>query len=99
MLTHLHMPLTVAELSRQAGTSIRALFDGFLAFRGTTPGAFIREARLLRARDELWNGDLGVGDVAACCGFRHAGNFAAIYRQRFGETPSDTRRFGRRRSA
>lgn len=29
-------------------------------------------------------------DVAARCGFGHAGRFAAAYRERFGESPSRT---------
>ena len=90
--THLDQALTAQILARHTGVSVRALFDGFVAFRGMTPGAFIREARLTRARERLEGEDGGIGEIARGCGFRHPGHFASRYRERFGEAPARTRR-------
>jgi AraC-like DNA-binding protein len=53
--------------------------------------------RLDRAREQLQaHGQQGnVTEVAHRWGFTHAGLFAARYRRRFGELPSETQRSGR----
>jgi transcriptional regulator GlxA family with amidase domain len=45
-----------------------------------------------RAREMLVaaDPDASVTDVALACGFAHFGRFAGAYRERFGETPSET---------
>ena len=56
---------------------------------------FLREQRLLQARQKLERAAStgeSVTDIALGCGFNHLGKFAQIYRARFGETPSETRR-------
>jgi transcriptional regulator GlxA family with amidase domain len=56
---------------------------------------FLRELRLDRVREELKatarGADAGVREVAQKYGFLHLGHFAAQYRARFGERPSETR--------
>ena len=94
---HVHVPLTTGMVAAHVDVSIRALFDGFKAFRGVSPAQYIRDIRLGRARDDLAQGEASVADTAAKWGFAHAANFAARYRQRYGEAPGDTRRFGRGR--
>ena len=93
---HLHLPLTSEMVAAHVEVSVRALFDGFKAYRGVSPAAYLREARLERARDDLAEGESSVAAVAARWGFGHAANFAARYRERYGEAPGETRRFGRR---
>ena len=87
--------LTAGQLAQHAGVSVRALFDGFRTFRQTTPAAYLREARLAQVRTELLRGsddDDSIATIAGRWGFTHAGHFAATYRRRFHETPSETRR-------
>lgn len=88
--SHLHLAPATAEIAAHAGVSTRALFDGFRRFRQTTPAAYVREARLAAARDDLRRGRGSVRDVAARWGFAHAGHFAAQYRRRYGEVPTHT---------
>ncbi len=87
-------PLTVTCLAYAAGVSVRTLQEGFRRHVGMTPMEYLKEVRLRRARDELLNGSsqMTVTDVAYRWGFNHLGRFARLYRKRFGELPSDTRR-------
>ncbi len=86
--------ITVESVARAAGCSVRALQLGFRRFRNTTPMAALRRARLERAREEIMrsDGSLSVIDVAARHGFGNAGRFSDVYRQAFGEYPSETLR-------
>jgi AraC-like DNA-binding protein len=96
---HAGAPLNIKEMTSIAGVSERTLYNGFRTWRGTSPKSYLKAVRLDRVRTEL----LGlhaksqkVSDIARACGFRHLGNFARDYRQRFGERPSDTLRFSLR---
>ncbi len=82
----------LAELAAIAGVSGRTLQRQFLAFVGKTPRAVLREIGFEAARRELLQGAPGVKvmDVALRCGFPHCGRFSIAYRQRYGETPSQT---------
>lgn len=93
MASQAHEPLTVAQIAAQAGVSIRSLYAGFQRYRGKSPMAHLRAVRLERARAELLRPaprDGRVTQVALRWGFGHLGQFAADYRARFGELPSET---------
>jgi transcriptional regulator GlxA family with amidase domain len=76
--------------------SERSLYAAFQRQLGVAPMAYVRRRRLERAHDELLrsspNGRCTVIGVALRNGFTHAGRFAAAYRRRFGESPSETLR-------
>ncbi len=88
--------LTLAEVAAAAGVSVRTLQAAFRSELRTTPVAYIRSRRLDRARaelaDERTEGTVTVTDVATRWGITHLGRFAAEYRARFGESPSQTLR-------
>jgi AraC-like DNA-binding protein len=86
--------MTIERIARAAGCSVRALQLGFRRFRNTTPMSALRQARLERARNEIVrsDGSLSVIDVATRHGFGNAGRFSDIYRQAYGESPSETLR-------
>lgn len=83
---------TVSEVAAAVGVSVRALSGGFRRYRGTTPSRYLRDVRLNRIRDELVAAGPGatVSEVAARWGYVNLGVFAASYRRRFGENPSQT---------
>jgi AraC-like DNA-binding protein len=86
---------TVADLARIAGVSPRSLQDSFQRYLGTSPMAYLREVRLSRAHRELREAGPGqntVTEIAYRCGFVHLGRFAALYRRRYGVSPSQTLR-------
>lgn len=90
--THAARAPTVEQLAAEVGVSARNLHDLFIRFRGVAPGDFIREERLRGIRDALLRARPGstVSGIAAGWGYQNFGNFAALYRKRFGELPSQT---------
>jgi AraC-like DNA-binding protein len=88
-------PWTVAELAAEVSLSVRSLQEGFRRTLDTTPTAYLRQLRLEKVREELTTADPGtvsVTEVATRWGFIHLGRFAAAYRQKFAELPSETAR-------
>jgi AraC-like DNA-binding protein len=85
--------ITLAELAFAAGVSSRALQLAFRRFRNTTPMAHLRALRLDLARGELagaGNDGGSVTSVANSLGFGSLSRFAADYKVRFHESPSET---------
>jgi AraC-like DNA-binding protein len=86
-------PWTAGELAAAVSVSTRSLHDGFRRSIGTSPMAYLREQRLHAVHDELASAEPGsvtITEVAARWGFVHLGRFAATYRKKFAELPSDT---------
>lgn len=90
---------SVDEVAAAAGISARSLHGLFTKFRGISPSEFIRDQRLRGIRKALCGAATGstVGEIAAAWGYGNFGNFAATYKKRFGELPSET--LGRRAQA
>jgi len=86
-------PLTVADIARAARTSPRTLHRAFLAQIGISPMGYVRRERLHALRRLLLQAERGettVSDVARVCGLRHLGRLSTVYRNAFGESPSET---------
>ena len=92
MRAHLHDPISVEDIARAAGCSQRAMLGAFQADRGQNIISVLRDLRLDAARNALTDGQEGLSivGIALRYGFSNAGRFAASYRSRFGETPSET---------
>lgn len=93
LLDHLTEDVTVAQVAGAVAASTRTLHDGFSRANGVGPLTWLRAERLERVRAELLSarrGHVRVTDVAMHWGFRHLGRFCVAYRQRFGETPTQT---------
>ncbi|MCD1645902.1 helix-turn-helix domain-containing protein [Marinobacter adhaerens] len=81
------------ELANFAGVSERNLYYLMNRETGITPYRFYQRARLTRVRERLVDCQCEVPHIswyAADEGFSHLGRFAAIYREHFGELPSET---------
>ncbi|MEU4833617.1 AraC family transcriptional regulator [Streptosporangium sp. NPDC023615] len=92
-----HLPLTTDDVARAVAVSGRSLQEGFRRHLGLSPMAYLRDVRLDRVHRELAAGDPAgctVTGVAARWGFLHQGRFAALYRARHGQAPSQTLRGG-----
>ncbi|MEZ5798693.1 MAG: AraC family transcriptional regulator [Paracoccaceae bacterium] len=93
---NLDQPITLDQVADAAGISPRGLQLAFRQYRGTTPLAHWRDARLDRAHADLMRGEPGltVTQVALRWGFTHFGRFSELYRARFGLCPRDSLRAG-----
>lgn len=93
---HLAERLTMKSISDNVHMSVRSIQQGFRKELGVTPIAYVRERRLERVHDELADAlpsdGVTVTGTATRWGFHHLGSFAADYRKRWGETPSETLR-------
>ncbi|MGC0365150.1 AraC-like DNA-binding protein [Rhodococcus sp. 27YEA15] len=89
---------TLADLTTAAGASARTLQNQFLRHVNRTPIQYIRDVRLRGTRDDLLHPDsstVTVTDVATSWGFYNLGRFSSLYRELYGESPSETLRRSR----
>ena len=87
--THLSEPLTVETLAGQVNLSSSAFSRRFRELTGRSPRQFVKETRLERARELLFERRLGVGDVSVAVGYASQSHFTTEFRARFGTTPRD----------
>ncbi|HRI63697.1 MAG TPA: helix-turn-helix transcriptional regulator [Polyangium sp.] len=92
IVAHAGKPITLEELVAVAGAPARSLQRAFKRFRGTTPVGFLRQVRFDLAHQRLRDAPAhtSIIDVVKEFGLGHAGRFSAEYKQRFGESPSET---------
>ena len=84
---------TAADLAGIAGVGVRVLQESFRQHVGMPPLTYLRRLRLDGVHAELsraghWQ--VSVSEVAYRWGFTHLGRFAGAYRERYGESPSQT---------
>ena len=87
--------MAVRDLSRAMGVCERTLRNAFHAVYGVGPKQYLLRHGLDEAHDALQHARADratVTQIATACGFFELGRFAAAYRRRFGERPSDTLR-------
>lgn len=87
-------PWTAGDMAEVVGVNIRRLQDGFRDYVGASPRECLTDIRLARVREDLLRGADGftVTDAAMRWGFTHTGRFAAAYRHKYGQSPSETLR-------
>ena len=101
MEEELHGPLTIAELARGVGLSVMQLTRLFRIAVQKTPGAYLLELRMKRARLLIEHSSLSIGEVMAQVGLADRSHFARAFRRVHGDTPRvlrlQHRRLDRRR--
>lgn len=95
MVEHCAEPITMIDVARHLGVSLRSLYNRFQQYRYISPKAFLKAVRLdLVRRDLIESRDSGspstVTHIAMSRGFSHLGHFTQAYLERFGELPSQT---------
>ena len=102
IVEHAAEPIDVTTIAQLTGQSANSIYRAFQRYRDYTPTQFLRSVRLDMARQRLQLSapPASVSTIALQCGFTHLGRFSMAYKQRFGESPSDTlRRSARRQHA
>lgn len=91
---HLAEAISVDDIAAHVDVSVRTLQNQFAKDLDQTPTRYLRDRRLDRARSDLADAStrsgISVTEVATRWGFTHLGRFAAVYKSRFGESPSQT---------
>ena len=81
-------PLEVDDMARAAGLSTYHFIREFRRAFGCTPGRYLRERRLTRARQLLAVSELPVTEVCFAVGFESLGSFCTLFRKSEGEPPA-----------
>lgn len=87
---NIDQPIVVADMMCASQCSRRSLENGFQRFIGCSPARYIRQKKMELAHQRLTGSNDSVGDVAHGCGFNSLSHFTRVYKQHFGETPSQT---------
>jgi transcriptional regulator GlxA family with amidase domain len=85
-------PIERLAFAEKVGLSLRQLERLFVANLGLTINQYLMKVRVERAKILIRQTSLPLGEIAIATGFTNFSHFSRIYRQRFGVTPSDTRR-------
>jgi len=86
-------PIDTFSLSSEVGVSERNLRYAFKEKSGLSPMKYVRHYKLNKIRKLLQTGRVEkIIDPANQMGFWHTGQFAADYKQLFGELPSETKK-------
>lgn len=85
---------SVEELATALHLSRTQLFRKLKSLTGQSPSLFIRRIRLGKARDEVLATQLTIAEVAYRHGFKEPAYFSRVYREEFGESPSESREAG-----
>jgi AraC-like DNA-binding protein len=90
---HYDESISLEQLVEHANVSERTLLEGFKRYRDVSPMKLLKLTRMdfvhltLKEADPATN---NVTDIALGCGFSQLGKFSTEYKERFGESPSDT---------
>lgn len=96
MHEHLSEEIALDQLAGLVGLSKFHFLRMFRASTGETPARFLTRVRLRQGARELRTSGATVAAVAARCGYRSPGQFAAAFRREYGCTPRAYRRTGAR---
>ena len=96
---HLAEPLSLARISREAGSSVHHFVRLFQAYGGETPFEFTRRIRLITALRMLQEDpDASITEIAMSIGYDTSAAFNKTFRKHLALTPSEFRNAGKRRA-
>lgn len=90
--TNLQEPLTIRQLAQHAGMSPRTFIRRFRDETGQSPGVWVRNRRIDRARELLEGHDMSVDEVARQSGLGSGANLRHHLRRGLGMSPSSYRK-------
>ena len=84
----LHRSIALEDLAAVASLSSFHFLRAFKQSLGVTPGQYVLDRRMERARHLLRSTELSVGEVGLRVGFEYSSHFARAFRRATGVTPS-----------
>jgi DNA-binding response OmpR family regulator len=91
LIRRLADPPLLQELAAAVGTNQPKLSKGFRTLFGTTVFGYIRELRMLRARELLQRTCMPIKTIATEIGFRSTGDLTRAIKEHYGMTPTALR--------
>jgi transcriptional regulator GlxA family with amidase domain len=91
MLKDIDRPLVVSEMARRVNLSRSRLTHLFRSEIGCSPGRYLREARLDRARQLVEESSLSIKEIMARVGFNDPSHFTRDFSRRHGASPRKIR--------
>ena len=88
MRENLRLPLTLADIAREAGLSSYHFLRLFKAATGRTPVRHLVDLRVALARRHLERSTMSVSEIAHLCGFASGAHFSTVFSRRIGMSPS-----------
>lgn len=89
---HFREPVSMSELAKMSGMSIRQFNRRFREVFGTNPTTFLIKTRVQAACDDLRRTDRGIGEIAVDYGFYDQSSFTQHFRKHVGSTPLQYRK-------
>lgn len=86
---HLHMPISVAELSEHSCMSESNFHKVFKNELGVSPVQFINDERIKKAARLLQNPNIQIKEVYMCCGFSNVSYFIRTFKKILQATPRE----------
>jgi AraC-like DNA-binding protein len=80
-------PPSLLDLAHAVGLNDCTLKRGFRQVFSTTVFGYIRQQRLIKARQLLQDTEMSVTEVTCLVGYTHPGHFAAAFKREFGVSP------------
>ena len=90
---HYGQPLRMQDVCRETGVGLRRMQRAFACYFQMSPYEYLTKLRLDRTHRALVAGDPKIHTVTTVAvnhGFSHLGRFSRVYRDAFGELPSET---------
>ena len=84
-------PITVADIARHSGLSMRSLHRACLAYAGSPPKQFLTDVRLEHAKRILAEGSESVTETAFASGFSDSNHFSKYFKSKTGYSPREFR--------
>lgn len=88
-------PPDIEQLARACSLSVSRFHSTFKSVMGISPGRYLQDLRLLRAKHLLLSSNVPVKTVAAETGFGDVFHFSRLFRKRCGASPSGYRQQAR----
>ncbi len=90
--THLYSDFSLAELAKLSGRSLSAFKRDFETYFHSTPARYIKQKKLVKAKDLLLTTDFTIGEISDQVGFGDAAHFSKLFKKRYHLAPSEFRR-------
>ncbi len=86
---NIYTSLTLEEISFLCNMSLSTFKRNFIKAYDVSPGRWLRDKRLLKAKELLENGELKSSDIYLNLGYNNLSNFSVAFKNKFGVNPKD----------